>query len=1046
MSLSRDELRKKFQEEYDRLNEKQKEAVDHIEGPVMVIAGPGTGKTQILASRIGRILLDTDTAPENILCLTYTDAGAIAMRRRLLNFIGPDAYKVSISTFHAFCHEVIQANLHLFEKNTMEPMSELQQVELFKRLIDSFPRDHALKRIRDPYYERPYLAKLFSAMKREGWKPAFLQDRIKAYVDDLPNREAFQYKRAYKGKKAGDLKEADYNDEVERMGKLAAAVGEFDKFQKMMRDENIYDFDDMINWVIDAFANNPTLKARYQERFLYILVDEYQDTSGTQNRIVELLTDYWDQPNIFVVGDDDQSIYRFQGANIENMSGIADKYRDDLFKVVLPFNYRSTQPILDLAGQLIANNGERLIHKFPGLTKDLVAGREELKKLTHTPLIHEYDTPHQEMIGITEEVRKLIAAETSPGRIAVLYKENKYGEELATYLRLQKIPAYSRRSLDLLKIPLVRKILLVMRWLNDELDIPFSGDERLFEILHFDWFHVPALQVAQLANEAADRQRGSNIKHLRELLAEKIAIPSKDLFTPSMPEPLRVAGEFLEGLVNAVPNHTLQQLFEILIRNGGVVTTILAEPDGTWQLQVLTRLFDFVKDETRRDPDLNLRQFIELLDLMEQEEVSLPMAQVTGSEQGVNLLTTHGSKGLEFEHVFLAGCNADYWEGKRKNKQEYKLPDTVFSTTSDSGSEEELRRLFYVAVTRAERHLYISYAKYKNEGKEMEPTRFIAEVMEGGKAVRSHMVLSEEVLTQYRTLQFLDTGAPMIDDPQADFITRALEKFEMSVTALSNYLRCPLEFYYNNIVRIPGAKNEAMVFGTAVHAALQLLFENMRKDPALAFPPKAEFLSYFERHMYRHREGFTQEEYKRRLEYGQDVLSKYYDTHIPTAHKDVELETFLGKVVVNGVPIRGMIDKYERHPDGVKVVDYKTGKVENGEKKLKGPNDKDPNGGDYWRQAVFYKLLLENSPRRQQVRSVEFDFIEPDTKKNYRKLPVHITPPDEETVRQQIRNAWERIQDRDFFTGCGKPDCHWCNFVKEHKIVTGWKEEEVEPD
>ena len=199
MSLSREDLRRKFEEEYKRLNEKQKEAVDRIEGPVMVIAGPGTGKTQILASRIGRILLDTDTAPENILCLTYTDAGAIAMRRRLIHFIGPDAYKVNISTFHAFCHEVIQANLHLFEKNTMEPLSDLEQVELFKKLIDAFPKDHPLKRIRDPYYDRPNLAKLFSAIKREGCAPTFLKDRIKAYVDDLPNREEFQYKRANKG-------------------------------------------------------------------------------------------------------------------------------------------------------------------------------------------------------------------------------------------------------------------------------------------------------------------------------------------------------------------------------------------------------------------------------------------------------------------------------------------------------------------------------------------------------------------------------------------------------------------------------------------------------------------------------------------------------------------------------------------------------------------------------------------------------------------------------------------------------------------------------
>src|SRR5690242_271666 len=154
MSLNRERLEKKFTEEYQKLNEQQRQAVDTIEGPVMVIAGPGTGKTQILASRIGKILLDTDVSPGNILCLTYTDAGVVAMRKRLLQFIGPDAYKVSIYTFHAFCNEVIQENLSLFEKTAMDPVSELEKVELYKELIDSFPKNHVLKRYRgDVYFE-----------------------------------------------------------------------------------------------------------------------------------------------------------------------------------------------------------------------------------------------------------------------------------------------------------------------------------------------------------------------------------------------------------------------------------------------------------------------------------------------------------------------------------------------------------------------------------------------------------------------------------------------------------------------------------------------------------------------------------------------------------------------------------------------------------------------------------------------------------------------------------------------------------------------------
>ncbi|RYY68797.1 MAG: ATP-dependent helicase, partial [Chitinophagaceae bacterium] len=195
----KENLKVRFEEAYNNLNLPQRLAVDTIEGPVMVIAGPGTGKTQILAARIGKILLDTDASPENILCLTYTDAGAIAMRRRLQQFIGAEAYKVNISTFHAFCNDVIQDNLHLFEKNSLDAISELESMQLFKSLIDGFPKNHPLKRYRgDVYFETGNLRNLFSNMKREGWNPAFINEKIDAYLAELPTREEFVYKRKYK--------------------------------------------------------------------------------------------------------------------------------------------------------------------------------------------------------------------------------------------------------------------------------------------------------------------------------------------------------------------------------------------------------------------------------------------------------------------------------------------------------------------------------------------------------------------------------------------------------------------------------------------------------------------------------------------------------------------------------------------------------------------------------------------------------------------------------------------------------------------------------
>ncbi|HLP38695.1 UvrD-helicase domain-containing protein, partial [Lacibacter sp.] len=284
MSINKERLEQRFLEEYERLNEKQKLAVDHIEGPVMVIAGPGTGKTQILASRIGKILLETDALPQNILCLTYTDAGVVAMRKRLLKFIGPDAYKVNIYTYHAFCNDVIQENLSQFEKTALDPLSELEKIELFKELIDSFPKNHPLKRYRgDVYFEITNLDRLFSTMKKEGWTATFIEQKIDEYLTDLPTRDEYVYKRKYKQFNAGDLKKEKLDEETERMEKLRAAVKEFDRFQQLMRKRNRYDFDDMITWVIKAFEENKNMLANYQEQFQYILVDEFQDSSGTQN-------------------------------------------------------------------------------------------------------------------------------------------------------------------------------------------------------------------------------------------------------------------------------------------------------------------------------------------------------------------------------------------------------------------------------------------------------------------------------------------------------------------------------------------------------------------------------------------------------------------------------------------------------------------------------------------------------------------------------------------------------------------------------------------
>jgi DNA helicase-2/ATP-dependent DNA helicase PcrA len=1042
---NREKLLQKFAEEYNRLNEQQRTAVDHIEGPVMVIAGPGTGKTQILAARIGKILLETDVLPSNILCLTYTDSGAIAMRRRLLEFIGADAYRVNIFTFHAFCNEVIQENLSLFEKTSLDPISELERIELLKQLIDELPKNNPLKRYRgDVYYEIKNLQSLFSTMKKEGWKPDFINEKIHDYLEDLPNRDEFIYKRKYREFNAGDLKQSAIDEQKERMEKLRAAVNQFDIFQQKMRSRNRYDFDDMINWVIKVFEENKQVLSNYQERYQYILVDEYQDTSGTQNNLVSLLISYWDKPNVFVVGDDDQSIYRFQGANVENMQAFADTYKDDLARVVLVNNYRSTQPILNVSKALIDRNQERLINKMEGLSKDLLSSNAKISNLTHPPLFHSYETQRQEMIGITLKVEDIIAKGVSPHRVAIIYKENKYGEELAKYFRLRNIPLYSKRNMNLLEIPLAKQLVLLLNYLASEHYIPFSGDEMLFEILHFNWFNIPPIEIAKLSIAAAEKRYGEDKTTLRSLLHQRSLQQPKDLFDKGANEELKKASRIIEDLIAAVPNYTLQGLFEKIVRNGGVLQYIMQQPDKHWLLQVLTGLFDFIKEETRRNPSLNLKQMVNIFDLMENEDLPLPLVQTSGSDKGVNLLTAHGSKGLEFEYVFFAGTNSNSWEKKRKPGGGFSLPDTIFTSQPKRVEEEELRRLFYVALTRAEQHLIVSYCCMNNDGKELEPSMFIAEIREQHKLEIEKKIITGETEAEFQSILFNAEAVPEIEKMEKDVVERILEKFVMNVTALNNYLKCPLEFYFKNLVRIPSPKNEATEFGSAVHYALEQLFRKMQA--AESFAPIVDFIADFTWHMNRHRESFTSEQFNRRMEYGVEVLTNYYNKYIDKWNRIVAVERNISKVIVNGVPVKGKLDKLEFNGTEVNVVDYKTGDPDKAKPKLEGPNDKEENGGDYWRQAVFYKLLVDNYDQKKwKVISSEFDFIEPDKKKDYRKAKIVIRPEDLTKVSEQIKKVWDKIQAHDFYTGCGKEDCHWCNFVKTNKLAIALHDVDEEP-
>ncbi len=281
--------------------------------------------------------------------------------------------------------------------------------------------------------------------------------------------------------------------------------------------------------------------------------------------------------------------------------------------------------------------------------------------------------------------------------------------------------------------------------------------------------------------------------------------------------------------------------------------------------------------------------------------------------------------------------------------------------------------------------------------------------------------------------------APVIAAPDPAFIRPLAERFTMNVTALSNYLRCPLEFYYKNIIRIPSPKSAAADFGSAVHHALEQLFRFMLVQPGTgrqrSFASPGTLIRNFENDMQQRREGFTRGQFEQKLAYGREVLANYYAAYIDSFHTVVVIERMIN-TVYNGVPLKGKLDKLEFDGKWVNIVDYKTGDHDKALARMQPPGEQLPNGGDYWRQAVFYKILVDNYAQKGwKAASVEFDFIEPGKTGQYRREKLLITAPDIATVSQQITTTWQKIQEYDFYTGCGKAGCHWCNFVKLQQLA-----------
>lgn len=1025
------------------LNEGQAKAVGLIEGPVMVIAGPGTGKTQLLAARIANILHQTDTDPGAILCLTYTEAGTTAMRRRLIEFMGPEGYRIPVNTFHGFCNTVIQENPGLFGGyRDLYAITELDQRTLMKHLLDELPADHRLKRLKGDFYnDVSRLLGLFDTMKREAFSPEDISTAIDRYLEELPQRPGFFYTRKYKEFNAGDPKAAAIEEETRRMDDTRAAAFLLTEWQSRMQAAGWYDFNDMLRWVHDAFDSDEDLLRRYQERYLYMLVDEYQDTSGLQNRILYQLAGFWSDPNVFVVGDDDQAIYRFQGASMANILEFYERFRPQT--VMLADNYRSTQVILDSAAALIDQNQLRL-NKVLDLEKRLIARGAGDSVPSLPPRLLEFDASTSEEYFVASEIRNHLDRGVPAADIAVLYRNHAHAENLIRLCQQWGIPVNQQRKENILQDPFILGLLDVLRYLAGELHEPFSQEGLLVRILHFRYFGIPPLDIARLMHFMRVRQdQGGSSQAFRSPLRWRELITNRDLLRDAGvtdPSIILATAENLEFWLKQSHEWTVQTLFEKVLTRGGVLSTILSDPQKRRLLEMVTTFFDFVKSVTAADPTVGLDAVLDMVDEMIAGNIALPYVYHIGDPNGVPFSTVHSAKGLEWRKVFMIACSAKNWSGKSSNRG-YKLPDTILPGAADEAqqAEEDERRLFFVGMTRAKEELCISYAKDQRNARTSRTStqdlacKFMMELQDfAGLTIESVAIgeTNKEIVLE-SLLHPLDINPGQLEEA---WIREQVDGFVMSVTALNKYLSCPRAFYYENILRVPAARNMYMGYGSAVHGALEQLFTS---NPALDGDVAAQLVAFFEKSLYHYRSHFTDVEYRNTLEHGRKQLPGYVEDLLPVWQQPekVHIEKNIRNVEWEGYPIKGKLDKIEEYPDGVSIVDYKTGNPERGIRSLSPPDPSDPEdpGGDYWRQIVFYEMLVRaDKGTGWKVKNGVMEFVEPMRNGRYVRRQLEVSDEDLQKVTAQMAFAYEGIRRMEFAKGCHSSGCAWCELMDRH--------------
>lgn len=932
-----------FRESYERLNAGQKRAVDTIEGPVVVMAGPGTGKTQVLTLRIANILRTTDIPPDAILALTYTNSGVAAMRERLRLFIGNDAYRVNIHTFHGYASSVIDSH-----------------PDAFPRIIGATSADDVDRHD----IVRTAIAKVGAESLRPPGNPEYYIQPILKLIGTLKNdrvgvEEYSEYMTTLKDEGVHDS-EDEVSTKTLRSG---AFLDVFRMYESLMRERSLYDFSDMLVELTHALETNQDLKLELSESAQYILADEHQDANRSQNKILELLSDFHDNPNLFIVGDDKQAIYRFQGASLENFLYFKNKYQKGVV-IALTENYRSTEEILRSAHSLMrgrsAGDVELIAKNGKGKAVEvLVAGDED-----------------EEIAVVTERIEALISSGVRPSDIAILLRKNKDIDSFLRSLRSKGVLCVSFRDSDALASSEVMLLIsLVRASVNPHDDVALS--RALF---------LPSFALSTEALSTLFHTHARSKSSLYELLGEH--------------EGTRKARVFFDNIMKYARTKNAIEALDILVAESGFLPELVTADDLVHALEAYRSVRTLIESRSERERQFALTDALHVLDDLTRGVASLPIKRDKGGV-GVKLMSLHKSKGLEFDHVFLPHALESRFK-PRADRSLFVIPPYV---NQPETSIDDERRLFYVGITRARHHVYISRHEKRSDEKEEVPLSFISD-LEGSTEIQVSALNVTVVPTRSTHTKYRKEYDAII----AEFLSHGI-----SATALNVYLRDPWECFFSSILKLPRTKDAHQLYGSAMHTALERFFTHLKEG---GVKDKDVLIQAFKSAL--GRTPLVPKDHAVYQKKGVASLESYFNAHIDDlyAHVATEVSVTADLPLIQGsrresVPLHGFLDKVEyTEGDTVRVVDYKTGSPKS-RNTIEGKT-KDSNG-DYKRQLVFYKILLAREGKHTMNEGI-IDFVEPNSSGKHKREAFVITDGEVLELTHDIARMVDDLVDGTFLT------------------------------